>query len=215
MATVAEFTLDAESFPLGSLFEDFPCATIELERIVPTSSHLVPYIWVRGIDAADIESAFATHPAITSLQLVDTVEDEYLLRIEWDRDYPSILPLIAELDLSLLSASGNNETWVFEVRGHDRTVFSEFQRAAHDRELPIQLSSLHSLTSIEGDQPTELTDAQREALLLAHKRGYYDTPREATLEEIADELGISRQALASRLRRGTSHLITSSLVRDT
>ena len=211
MATVAEFTLDAESFPLGSLFENFPAATVELERVVPTNSHLIPYLWVHGAVTEDIESAFATHPAVASLQLIDTVDDQHLLRIKWDPDHPSILSLIAASDLSLLSATGTSESWIFEVRSQDHTSLSELQEIAREHDLPIQLTGLHSLASIEGKRPTDLTETQREALLLAHKRGYYETPRRATLEEIAAELDISRQALASRLRRGTSHLITSSL----
>jgi predicted DNA binding protein len=57
-----------------------------------------------------------------------------------------------------------------------------------------------------------LTETQREALVLAHERGYYDSPRETSLEEIADELGITQQSLSSRLRRGYRRLVGETLI---
>jgi predicted DNA binding protein len=47
--------------------------------------------------------------------------------------------------------------------------------------------------------------------LLALERGYYDEPREATLDDLAGEVGISRQAYARRLRRGYRTLIQAHL----
>jgi len=46
-----------------------------------------------------------------------------------------------------------------------------------------------------------LSEPQREALTLAVRRGYYDIPRGCTTAELADELGISDQAVTERLRR--------------
>ena len=48
--------------------------------------------------------------------------------------------------------------------------------------------------------------------MYAFEAGYYDIPRDATLEDIADELEISRQALANRLRRGYRNLIGTTLM---
>lgn len=38
-------------------------------------------------------------------------------------------------------------------------------------------------------------------------RGYFDEPRRATLDDLASELGITRQSLAGRLRRGHRNLL--------
>jgi predicted DNA binding protein len=58
----------------------------------------------------------------------------------------------------------------------------------------------------------ELTDTQREALVLAYERGYFDSPRESSLEAVAEELGITQQSLSSRLRRGHRRLIENTLI---
>jgi hypothetical protein len=53
----------------------------------------------------------------------------------------------------------------------------------------------------------ELPGEQRVALREAFRRGYYETPREISLEELADELGVPRSTLSYRLRRAEARLV--------
>ncbi len=46
---------------------------------------------------------------------------------------------------------------------------------------------------------SSLTEKQREALDVAVSRGYFESPRKATLEELAAEFDISKQAFSQRL----------------
>lgn len=57
--------------------------------------------------------------------------------------------------------------------------------------------------------PQNLPSEQREALVAAVKRGYYERPREITLEELADELDCPRSTLSYRLRSAESKLAKS------
>lgn len=52
----------------------------------------------------------------------------------------------------------------------------------------------------------ELTEKQREAATTAVATGYYSTPREVSLGELAAELGVSKPALSERLSRVESKL---------
>ncbi len=56
-----------------------------------------------------------------------------------------------------------------------------------------------------------LTEPQREAIAEAYRQGYYDVPREISLEELANELDISHQALSERLRRANRVLAGEQL----
>jgi len=47
---------------------------------------------------------------------------------------------------------------------------------------------------------------QAEAMRLARDRGYFKIPRDATLADIADEMGITSQAASERLRLGMAEL---------
>lgn len=212
MAIEASFIVTEGEFPLAEVFSKFPAAQIELDRVVPTSEAIVPYFWLRESDISEIEMAGIEHPGIADLRVIDDVDGEVLVRIDWDFDHESILTAIVETDVFLVSAIGRENQWTFDLRGDDQKAVSEFQSYCHDNGFPVELVQLHALSPLRTEGRTDLTKAQREALTLAYARGYYDTPREATQEAVAEELGITRQALASRLRRGTRRLIARSLV---
>jgi hypothetical protein len=215
MSTIAEFTLPAESFPLGSVFENHLAVTVELERIVPTTKAIIPYVWLRGIgdvEEQEIEATFGEHPEVQSVQLIDEVSGDYLLRVEWDMAYTGILQAIAQTPVVLHSGIGDSEQWTFEIRGDEQESIATFQKYCREHDLPIQLTSLHSLARVATGAEYDLTDTQREALVLAFQRGYYQKPQETTLQEMADDLGITGQALGARLRGGTHHLIGSTLI---
>ena len=211
MATEATFTVPADEFPLGSVFERLPDATVELERIIPARDVVVPYFWVRGASVDDVEGAFADHPGVEDIELVDSVGDEYLLRVEWTLDYDGVLSTLTETKIPLVKAVGTNRQWTFDVRGDDRSDIATFQQRCRELDIPITLTKLHALTPIETDTGAGLTEPQREALVLAYERGYFNSPRDATMEEIGAELGITQQAVASRLRRGIDEVLGDTL----
>lgn len=211
MATETTFTVAADQFPLGTVFDQLPGVTVDLERLIPARDVVIPYFWVRGTEVDDIESAFTKHPGVEDIRLVDSVEDEYLLRVEWAVDYDDVLTILTETEVPLLSATGTSEQWTFEIRGDDRSDIADFQRRCREHDIPITLTELHALTPVETAAESALTEPQQEALLLAYERGYFESPREVTMEELGEELGISQQAVASRLRRGIKHVLANTL----
>lgn len=52
-----------------------------------------------------------------------------------------------------------------------------------------------------------LTDRQREVLLAAARQGYYDTPREATLTEVSESLGVSKATTSDVLHRAEGNVL--------
>ncbi|XVH32215.1 helix-turn-helix domain-containing protein [Haloferacaceae archaeon DSL9] len=211
MATVMEFTSPADEFPLGSVFDSLPGVTVELERLIPHETLIIPYFWVRGVETADIESSFKAHTGVTNIRLIDSIEDEYLMRAEWDREYVGVLSALAETKTVVLSGVGMKDGWRFEVRSESREEIGEFRTYCQDNNIRIEITAVHALLPVRGDR-YELTGPQREALVLAYERGYFDSPRESSLEEIAAELGITQQSLSSRLRRGHRRLIAGTLI---
>lgn len=213
MATVMEFTSPAAEFPLGTVFENLPGVTVELERLIPHQTLIIPYFWVRGAEAEDIEAAFETHAGVTDIRLIDSVEDQYLMRAEWEREYVGVLTALAETNIVVLEGIGTKDGWTFEVRGESRESISEFRIFCQEKDIPIDIRSVHALLPIQGEG-YELTDTQREALVVAYERGYFDSPRKASLEDVAEDLGISQQSLSSRLRRGHRRLIGATLTEE-
>ncbi|WP_284011812.1 bacterio-opsin activator domain-containing protein [Haloarcula pelagica] len=211
MATEATFTVPPDEFPLGSIFASVPGVTVELERIVPRKGVIIPYFWVRGVDVEDVEAAFSTHPGVKAIRLIDSVEDEYLLRVEWNPKYEGILSTLGETEIPLITAIGTNDQWTFEVRGDQRSDIATFQQRCRERDIQVTLTALHALTPVETTTEAALTDPQLEALVLAYERGYFNSPRDVTMAELGEELGISQQAIASRLRRGIRQILGQTL----
>ncbi|QSW99387.1 helix-turn-helix domain-containing protein [Haloterrigena alkaliphila] len=211
MATEATFTVPSDQFPLGTIFEQLPDVTVELERIIPAQDVVIPYFWVRGTVVDDIEDAFAGHPGVVDIRLVDSVADEYLLRVEWALEYSGVLSTLVETEIPLIKAIGTTQQWTFDVRGDSRSDLAAFQQRCREQDIPITLTEVHALTPLETITEEALTETQQEALIRAYQRGYFESPREVTMEEIGDELGISQQAVASRLRRGIKHVLGRTL----
>jgi len=116
-----------------------------------------------------------------------------------------------ETGVPLIKAVGNNEGWTFDIRGDDRRDIAAFQERCREKDISITLTKLHALTPIDSEAEAALTDTQQEALVLAYERGYFNSPREVTLEALGEELGISQQAVGSRLRKGIKHVLGSTL----
>lgn len=211
MATEATFTVPSDQFPLGTVFEQLPGVTVELERMIPAQDIVIPYFWVRGTEVEDIEGAFQDHPGVEDIRLVDSVDDQYLMRVEWTLGHEGILSTLTATQIPLVEAVGTNEQWTFDVRGDDQQDIASFQQRCRDLEIPITLTRLHALTPIDADTEAALTDKQQEALLFAYQQGYFNTPRDVTMEDIGEELGISQQAVASRLRGGFETILGATL----
>jgi len=95
-------------------------------------------------------------------------------------------------------------------RGTLRDVVADLRERGAD----VELARLD--TADAGDRTLELdvgevTEAQREAIRVADRLGYYDDPRDADLGDVADELGISRSAASQRLNGAASTLVLELL----
>jgi predicted DNA binding protein len=61
------------------------------------------------------------------------------------------------------------------------------------------------MTLIDGCR--ELSDTERETLETAVQGGYFESPRDATLGDLADEFDVSKPAASKNLRRAERKMI--------
>ncbi|MDS0281178.1 helix-turn-helix domain-containing protein [Haloarcula onubensis] len=215
MATLAEFTLPLDAFPLGVVCEEFPDATVELERVVPTADAMRQYVWVEHVPAESIATFLESQTDTAGVKLVDQVDDRTLFRYHSDSDGCGVLEALVDSDTTLLSATGTRAGWRVHVRGDVQQAVADFDERCRRAGVQPTLRDLHATVGTQPSQRTAVTDAQREALLLAYANGYYADPRETNLSELAAEVGISRQAFARRLSRGYRTLVESHLALPT
>lgn len=216
MSWIAEFTLPAADFPLGKVFEDWPWLTLELDRVVPTDDTVMPYFWVHLNDDSpafsEIEAIFNDLPELRSGELMDHVDDKGLFRALWEPEYMGVMSAIPRADLTVISASGSKDGWLFELRAESSGQFSEFQQLCEADGISVELARLSRLSEERSSTEYGLTAEQKEALLVAYRGGYYHDGRQKDLEALATQLDISRQAFSDRLRRGYRNLIENTII---
>jgi predicted DNA binding protein len=213
--SIAEFTLGAREFPLGTVFEEYPAAFLELDRVVPSGDTVMPYFWVHHPDGRlrEIRDLFEDLSELRSIILMEELGEKGLYRAEWEPEYIGIMGAIATAGVTVLFATGSKEGWTFELRARDMDQLSAFQQDCERQGIDVSLARLTQLSEASSTE-FGLTSKQREALILAYNEGYYWDSRETDLETLAAELGITRQALSSRLRRGYRNLIGSTIAHD-
>jgi len=64
-------------------------------------------------------------------------------------------------------------------------------------------------------QISNITEKQWEAATLAVEMGYYQMPKEATLDDLADELGVSKSAVSQRLGNLERSLVCNLVNQET
>ncbi|MDG5776545.1 helix-turn-helix domain-containing protein, partial [Haloarculaceae archaeon H-GB1-1] len=82
-----------------------------------------------------------------------------------------------------------------------------------DQNIAIHIIRTYTLTErTESVKQFGLSNEQREALILALREGYFDTPSQVSLSELAAELGITQQAMSNRIRRGNKQVLKEILL---
>ncbi len=72
----------------------------------------------------------------------------------------------------------------------------------------VELEQLSDYDPKRRELPSLLTSRQREMLDTAVRLGYYEVPRDATHEDIADELGVSTTTVGEHLRKIEARMLT-------
>ena len=212
MSVILEFTADPGDFVLGKALQGPADMHYELEKIIPTEDAVMPFIWVTGSDFETFEKNVQTSPHIKELREMDKLEDTALYRIEWQEDHMSLLEGFTETGATVLEATGNGD-WMFRLRFPNHNKLSQFANYLTDHEITINILHTYTLTEeTAGEHLFDLTQEQREALVLALQRGYFATPSETSLTELAGELSITKQAASSRIRRGSEKVLHSALL---
>jgi predicted DNA binding protein len=97
------------------------------------------------------------------------------------------------------------------MRFDDHSKLSDFQEYCDENDITFELNELKEQEQLMASVQYDLTTKQRETLVTALEEGYYEVPQEVTMSELADQMGISQQALSKRFHIGHRNLITSTL----
>jgi hypothetical protein len=219
MGLVAEFDIDCEALPLAGVAADVSDATLTLDMQFNHGNRPPFLVTVQDGSPSAIERALTDAYDVGEWTVIgqagETRRYQVLPALSLEEQLGAHLDDLAGLEalatadaiierIDVVSGGWRQTGWFV-----DRDAFSEFssfwQRNAAFR--------LHRLTRDgESEPPGDgLTDRQHEALRIAYERGYFDIPRQASLEDIAEEIGVSPSSVSERLRRGQTQLIEETV----
>lgn len=210
MSYIVEILASVASFPLGGLIRRNPGARVELEQVVPTDDGLVPFFWVRGVDASVATDADDVDSALDEVDVLDDAGDALLCRTVWDRNEPGLQQVIVDSGVTLLEATGTDDGWRFQFRFTDQRDARRFQTDLRERDVAFEILRVYSVREMV-ERRHGITPEQHEAIAAVHDAGFFETPRRTSLEAVAERLGISAQALSMRYRRGLDTLLDDVL----
>lgn len=219
MGLVAEFEIDCEALPLVDVAAAVPEATLILELQFNHGNRPLFLVTVRDGPQTAVEDAFSDAYDVGDWTLVgragDTRRYQAVPALSFEEqlgdhiDDLAGLEALATTDAIIERIEVTATGWIQAGWFADRAEFDEF-RTFWQRHSRFRLRRL--TRDGEPEPPGNgLTDQQTEALRTAYELGYFDIPRDTSLEAVATELDISASSVSERLRRAETQLIEETV----
>ena len=203
MAIVADVSVPPDSVPLHELFAADADATVTFERLVPLGGQSPSVVRVES-DLDDVAGVARSARGVTEVAEIDGAGDVRVFECRLEPDAGGVLRVLSAATVHVLTASGAASEWRFRLLCANRRALSMASERVTERGVPVTLDRVRSLSD---DESESFSGEQREAVLTAYDRGYFEVPRRTTVEELATDVGISDTAFSQRLRRGLSALV--------
>ncbi|MGB9956826.1 helix-turn-helix domain-containing protein [Haloferax prahovense] len=179
---------------------------------IPVSGEPVPYFVARGRDREALDEFLDDHVNIECFESVSDGPEGRLYRCKWATHEGDIISAIRECDGIVRRMVGTRYGWSLSVYFASNELTTRFHDACLSRDIDIDVRRVEPARLDERHPPdSDLSEKQLAALRLAFERGYFETPKETGLDDIASRLGITEQALSQRLRRALRHLVGSAI----
>jgi predicted DNA binding protein len=184
----------------------FPNATFRLLTGVPKGDRALELGEVRAETPEAVAEAIRSHADVSAYEVLYADDRRVIAQYEaveqglyemlWESSLPPEFPIVVE-----------NGAMEFDLTA-TRAQFEAFGEAldAGGRQYDL-LTVVHT----DGENGL-LTDRQRECLTVAQRLGYFEVPRECTLEELADALGIDKSSASETIRRGVARVLGQFLI---
>lgn len=210
-SVVLEVGVPADEFELGSVLSAPASVRVELERVVSLGGADALSFWASGRRRERFADDVRDDPHVATLREQADCEDRTLYRLEWTERPEEFVGAVRATGGSVVRARLDGD-WLFRLRFPDHDRLSTFYERCVERDVPLRVERIDpDHEAVDPPDRFGLSTAQQEALVLALERGYFATPSEVSLSELAEEFDISHQALSSRIRRGLARILPEVL----
>lgn len=210
-AVTATLRVESADLPLTETVAYDESAIVKPVSGAGTAPNLGAHLFtVQTDDFERFETGLYKDPTIEAFERITELGAEAVYRFKYGPEATVFSEAIADVDGVSLDWINDGTAWTVRIWVPDRDALATLWEYATDHDIEFSLERVSDYSSA-AESGSTLTPSQREALWSAFERGYFDEPREATLSEIAAELGISQPAAGGRLRRGIRRLVESTL----
>lgn len=207
MATIVEVQVAAHDIALGRSFEAIPSLDCKIEQVVAADDFAVR---LDGADLSSLTAALDTDPTVVTHSVLSGDGEQWLCTIDFADEVSELFDLVVAEKGAMLAAEAKNGRWTLRLQFPHQDAVSRVHDQLAERGIRIDIIRLQPFSTITADK-IDLTPEQYEALVAAIDHGFFEIPRETSLEELAAELDISHQALSERFRRAHQTLVTAKL----
>jgi hypothetical protein len=173
----------------------YPDATFRVLAAMPEGEAGVGLLELRTSALREVVSDLAGSESVSDVEPLRATDEEAVVQ------FRTTEPLL----LASARASGvplEPPVEIVEGRASVEVTATRDRLARLEEELgALGMSTEFEYRYAAGDGEPVLTERQRELLEAAVAAGYYETPRECTLSELADRLGVAKSSLSETLRR--------------
>ncbi|MDS0261196.1 helix-turn-helix domain-containing protein [Haloarcula sp. S1CR25-12] len=197
-----------EEIWLGELTRSHPETQIRVLAAIPDGLSGVGLIEIAGQTTDSVVAAMRAEDDVTEIEVLQRGDGEALVQFETSN------PLL------LLPARGSSVPleMPFDIRDGEVTwevtapteQLSELGTQLDEFGIPFSVEYIRQETARE----RLLTDRQREVVEAAVAAGYYDTPRQCSLTELADRIGVAKSTCSNTLHRAEEAIVKEHVRRE-
>ncbi|MBS3761449.1 MAG: helix-turn-helix domain-containing protein [Halodesulfurarchaeum sp.] len=192
---------------LADVSTEFPEAEFNVLAALPTTDGLLDVVEVTTADGDDLVRHFERTPDIRSFEVIHIDDESVLVQF--------VIPVSETYDALVTSEIVPQQPVTLRDGWYTAEIVAPHERLSRYTEALAAADLPYRVISLTQDYETSelLTDRQWEFLTTAVERGFYETPRQCTLAELADDLDVNVSAV-SRLRHRTESRIVSAFVAE-
>lgn len=188
---------------VSDLSQSYPDATFRILSAIPNENSGVALAEITSSSLASLLSEIGSYDDIEETNVLNETGETALVQFE------TSLPLL------LLAAreSGTPLAMPFEIQNGQATweIQTSRERLSSLADQLDERGIHYSIEYVQPDIENEqlLTEKQRRLIQTAIENGYYNTPRECSLEDIAEQLELATSTVGETLQRAESKIITN------
>lgn len=190
---------------LGDLSRTFPEATFRLLTVLEDESRGVGLCWLAASEVNAVFDQLGSREDVKTVTVCHQTTTEATIQFEADESLLlwGALESGIPVEFPLRIADG---TVVLDLVG-EATRITEFGLRLESHDIAFTIEYIREYTGRDG----QLTQKQHSLVSTAIELGYYDTPRECSLTDLADSVGLAKSTVSETLHRAESTLIKSAL----